>query len=88
MHINCPDCLVLFTQVIQTISILIFSKPFSERTKHIEVSCHFIQENIQQGLVYNGHHQRTNHTFKMALNGCRVDYLFNKLYTINIHDPT
>lgn len=62
-----------------------------ERTKHIEIDCHFVREKIQQWLISTGYvktGEQLGDIFTKALNGVRVDYLCNKLDMINIYAPT
>nr|XP_016492553.1 PREDICTED: uncharacterized protein LOC107812042 [Nicotiana tabacum] len=63
---------------------------YHERTKYIEVDCHFIREKIQENLISAGYvktGEQPADLFTKALNGIRVDYFCNKLGMINIYDP-
>ena len=75
---------------------------FYERTKHVEIVCHFVREKIQLGLISIGYvktgeqlgdfflsvGEQLGDIFTKALSGDRVSYLCNKLGMINIYAPT
>ncbi|RVW82963.1 Retrovirus-related Pol polyprotein from transposon RE2 [Vitis vinifera] len=61
---------------------------FHERTKHIEVDCHFIREKITSGCVatsfVNSNDQLAD-IFTKSLRGLRIKYICNKLGAYNIY---
>ncbi|RVW89607.1 Retrovirus-related Pol polyprotein from transposon RE2 [Vitis vinifera] len=64
---------------------------FHERTKHIEVDCHFIREKIASGCVVtsfvNSNDQLAD-IFTKSLRGLRIKYICNKLGAYDIYAPT
>ena len=61
---------------------------FYEMTKHIEVDCHFIRENIASRCMItsfvNSSDQLAN-VFTKSLKGPRIKYICNKLGTFDLY---
>lgn len=63
---------------------------FHERTKHIEIDYHFVRDNIEDGFIAIGHvptKDQLGDIFTKVVNGNRIDYICNKIGTINIYAP-
>nr|CAN76369.1 hypothetical protein VITISV_024585 [Vitis vinifera] len=63
---------------------------FHERTKHIEVDCHFIREKIASGCVatsfVNSNDQLAD-IFTKSLRGPWIKYICNKLGAYDVYAP-
>ena len=64
---------------------------FNERTKHIEVACHFTREKIASGCMttsfVNSNDQLVD-IFTKSLRGLRIKYIYDKLGAFDLYAPT